>query len=407
MKKFTLLACLCALAFGQPVVAQEASQSGERAQEITYVEDPSQGYLFNRFKDNWFVTAEAGAGIYLAPNATVRDFMDRWNPAASIYVGKWFSPLLGIRGGVSWIKNKDLVEPGALGDSNAPMLNGLYKASYHELGGVFDVMLNVTNWLCGYYPGRKYSLVAYLGGGGYWSWFRDYDANGNKDGWEYMDDRLVAFRAGIINGYRITDAFQLSLDIRFTGLDNHPNEAGANWNKTAYNLHAFLGATYLFNKREWSAPIVPVCPEPENCDKYIAIINAADAKIADLEKQLKDCLEKPEPEPEEAPLATVYFPKNVFKISKNDANLLKEVAEVMKDNPDKTYILTGWADNYTGNDQINTRLRNNRVNGVEKYLLKQGVSQSQLVTKISAANLVDLGEKYQALGRAVTIEEGN
>ena len=77
----------------------------------------------------------------------------------------------------------------------------------------------------------------------------------------------------------------------------------------------------------------------------------------------------------------------------------------MKSSPDKHYTLTGWADNYTGNDVINVRLRHNRVNGVEKQLLKLGVPQSQLTATINNGNLVDLGEKYVALDRAVTIDE--
>ena len=161
----------------------------------------------------------------------------------------------------------------------------------------------------------------------------------------------------------------------------------------------------MFKKREWNAPIVPVCPEPENCDALRARLQAADARIADLEQQLKACLEKPEPEAKKAPLATIYYPKNVYKLTKKDVNVLTAVSEVMKDNPNTEYVITGWADNYTGNDQINTRLRHNRVNGVKKQLTKLGVPEGQVEAKVNHANLVDLGEKYQALGRAVTIEE--
>jgi hypothetical protein len=37
--------------------------------------------------------------------------------------------------------------------------------------------------------------------------------------------------------------------------------------------------------------------------------------------------------------------------------------------------------------------------------LKLGVPDAQVEATINHSNLVDLGEKYQALGRAVTIEE--
>lgn len=96
MKK-SLIALACALFMGQGMVAQTS-------QEVTYVEDPSQGYLFNQFKDNWFITGEGGINIFFSPNDSYRDWKDRWSPTASLYVGKWFSPIIGLRAGVNWLK---------------------------------------------------------------------------------------------------------------------------------------------------------------------------------------------------------------------------------------------------------------------------------------------------------------
>ena len=104
-------------------------------------------------------------------------------------------------------------------------------------------------------------------------------------------------------------------------------------------------------------------------------------------------------------IATIYYPINVAKINRTDAAILDAVAQVMKDNPNNEYKLTGWADNYTGNANINNRLRHNRVNGVEKYLKKQGVPAAQMQTTISEQNRLDLGIKYAPLDRCVTIEE--
>ena len=77
----------------------------------------------------------------------------------------------------------------------------------------------------------------------------------------------------------------------------------------------------------------------------------------------------------------------------------------MMSNPDKKYVLTGWADNYTGTDNINMRLRKNRAEGVAKLLVKTGVAENQLTVTTNNGNLSDLGEKCVALDRAVTIEE--
>ena len=410
MKKSAILALLCALFIGQNAFAQDN-------QEITYVEDPSQGYLFNSMKDNWFITGEGGVGFYLSPGDSERKWSDRMSPAASIYVGKWFSPLIGVRLGVNWLQTKGLSDaPSGAGiEWDQPLVDGkYYKQKFSEIGPVFDVMFNLTNWVCGYKPGRWYNLTAYAGAGGYWSMSKAYVEDDNsmygfdKDGWELNDDRVITFRAGIINSFNISKQVQLSLDIRYSGIDNHKDEAGEGWNKTSHDIQAYLGVTYLFKKREWNAPIVPVCPEPEDCEPLRARLQAADARIADLEQQLNDCLNRPAEvivEEEPAPLATIYYPINVFKLTRKDIDIVKACAQVMLDNPDKRYVITGWADNYTGNDKINTRLRQNRVAGVEKQLLKLGVPAEQFDVEINHNNLVDLGEKYQALGRAVTIEE--
>ncbi len=396
MKKATLLALACAFSMSFAAQAQEA------AQEVQYVEDPSQGYLFNQFKDNWFITGEAGANIYFSHGDSERKLGNRIAPAAGLYVGKWFSPLIGVRLGANWLQCKGISD---IPVPNGRPYNGVYKQKFNEFGPMFDVMLNITNWWCGYHPGRKYNFIAYAGGGGYWTMEKRLDANGKSEGWHNDHDRILAFRVGIMNNFNVSKQVQLGLDIRYTGLDNHKDEAGDAWNRTSHDLSAYLTCTYLFNKREWNAPVVPVCPEPENCDALRARLAAAEGRIADLENQLKDALNRPQPKAKKAPLATIYYPINIYRLTKKDINILDAVSNVMKENPSKHYTLTGWADNYTGTDQINIRLRHNRVNGVEKQLLKFGVPQSQITATINNGNLVDLGEKYVALDRAVTIDE--
>ncbi|MDE6041202.1 MAG: hypothetical protein K2F99_06440, partial [Muribaculaceae bacterium] len=68
-------------------------------------------------------------------------------------------------------------------------------------------------------------------------------------------------------------------------------------------------------------------------------------------------------------------------------------------------VLTGWADNYTGTDNINMRLRKNRADNVQKVLVRNGVPASQLTVTTNNGNLNDLGIKCVALDRAVTIDE--
>ncbi|MDE5811342.1 MAG: OmpA family protein [Muribaculaceae bacterium] len=403
MKK-GLLAVACAFMLGMSAYAQAE-------QEVVFVEDPSQGYLFNRFKDNWFIQAQGGGNVFLSPGDSHRDLIDRFEPAAGIYVGKWFSPILGMRIGGEFLKTKGLSEvadaPGV--QPGTGMVDGYYKQRFIHLGPSFDVMLSLINWWGGYSPTRVYDLQLYAGGGWYYTLTRDYNRNGHH--YHNCKDNVLEVRAGLINTFHVSKHFDVYLDMRFTALDNHRDEPDLRWNKTSYDLAAYLGVAYRFNRTQWYPPVVPVCPEPENCDPLRQRLADAEAKIADLDAQLKACLERPvevvkeEAPAPKAPLATIYFPINVSKLTPEDVRVVNAVAEVMKNNPDTKYVVTGWADNYTGNDRINTNLRKNRAASVERQLLNAGVPAGQFTTTINAGNLVDLGEKFVALDRATTIQE--
>ena len=398
MKKATLLACACALFMGVAANAQEATQ------ELQYQPDPSQGVLLNRMKDNWFITAEAGASFYIAPHGVHRAVADRFMPAASIYGGKWFSPVFGGRFGVNYLGLKGLAPSQRYIGAMPEMVNGYYKTKYAEIGPVFDLMVNLTNWWCGYKPNRVYNATVYAGAGAYFTLTRHYDAQGNSEGFKNADNDIINLRAGLINSFRISEQMQISLDLRATGLSDL---AGVDGNRKALALQAYLGFTYNFKKRDWTAPVVPIIPEPENCDALRARLAAADARIADLEQQLKDCLNRPVETVVEnnGPLATVYYPIGVSRLSRENQRVVKAIAHVMTQNSDKKYTVTGWADNYTGTDNINMRLRKNRAEGVAKLLKSNGVPASQINVTTNNGNLSDLGEKCVALDRAVTIEE--
>ena len=391
-----------ALAFGFAMLA--GSAMAQNAQEITYVEDPSQGYLFNRFRDNWFIQGEGGVTIGFTDEDNHRKLFDRLTPSAHLYVGKWFSPLLGVRIGASYVSVKGLSnDPNCVGLQpwEGKTEDGFWKTYQNYFGPSFSVMLNLTNWWCGYRPGRVYNAYLYGGGDFYWTFAKEQQNDGSFK-YKNCHDRVIGLHAGIVNEFNITKNFALGLDIRANAISNHTDE----WGKTFVAGEALLTATYKFNKSEWSAPIVPVCPPAENCDEYRARLQAADARIADLESQLKACLARPVEKQvvTKAPLATIYYPCNVYRLTSVDRKVLESVANVMKAEPNQKYTLTGWADNYTGTDAINIRLRKNRVETVKKQLMRYGVAEGQLNATTNNGNRVDLGDKCLTLDRAVTIE---
>lgn len=392
MKKATLLAAACALFVGaQSLAAQEPAEG------VTYVSDPSQGYLVNGMTDNWFITVEGGANVDLGSWGRVQDFTDRIAPAASIYAGKWFSPVFGGRFGVNWTQFKGIATgPDFLGATN-DKVGRFYKMKTNEIGPVFDLMINLTNWWCGYKPGRVYNATLYVGAGGYAS--LDGDWNDGKD-W------ITAVRAGLINSFNLSEQVALNLDLRWTGHDALLN--GTHGNGTNHNLAAFLGLTYKFKDREWAAPVVPVYPEPENCDPLRERLRAANDRIDQLEAALRDCQNRPVETivTKVGPLATVYYPIGVSRLSRENKRVVVAIANQMNSDEyaGKKFNLTGWADNYTGTEAINARLRAKRAEGVVNVLVQNGVDASRLNVVENNGNRV-AGEESVSLSRAVTIEE--
>lgn len=376
----------------------------QNAQEVTYVEDPSQGYLFNKFSSNWFIQAEGGVGMGFTTHDNNRNVGDRFTPSAKLYVGKWFSPILGLRIGGDFTSVKGVSKFGkTLGAQPWERLvkDEYYKTKVNYFGAAFDVMLSLTNWWCGYKPNRVYNAYIYAGGGLYWPMTKQ-ETGVDEYSWKYGKDRTIVIRAGLNQDFNISKHFALGLDLRASALDNHTDGG----NGTTIVAEALISATYKFGNSEWHAPVVPVCPPAENCDEYRARLQAADARIADLESQLKACLSRPVEKQvvTKAPLATIYYPINVYRLTSVDRKVLESVAAVMNGDTSKKYTLTGWADNYTGTDAYNKRLRENRVNTVKNQLVKYGVNEGQLNATINNGNRVDLGDKCLTLDRCVTIE---
>lgn len=415
MKKITLLAFACAMFFA-PMA---------NAQEVTYVEDPAQGYIFNRFQDNWFVEAEGGAGVMLSTWDRVGKFKERLGWKAQLAVGKWFSPVIGLRIGGEINKMRGFTDVraahGALGvrPTNPKSLDNNHEGktyqNFNNIGGFGDVLINVTNWFCGYKPGRFYNATVYAGGGIHWVFEREGGAANGK--WKYNGgreghSRNFSARAGLLNSFAISKHVNILLDLRFEMIQEHIDGHGQRtWVEYP---SALLGFRYNFNRTDWSAPVVPVCNDVVVVDNKAELdalkqkLAQANAKISDLEYQLAECLKKIKPQDpnvvvKQGPLATIYYPIGKSNITPVQMEVVNAVAEVMKAE-DKNYLLTGWADNYTGTDAINRKLRVDRVNGVKNTLVKKGIDAARLQAETNNENLVNLGPQCAPLGRAVTIE---
>lgn len=76
-------------------------------------------------------------------------------------------------------------------------------------------------------------------------------------------------------------------------------------------------------------------------------------------------------------LRGVNFAFDSYKLDAKSQSILNEAAEVIKSNPGKNVVLTGWTDSI-GTDAYNARLSQNRANVVKQYLSEQGVPASRM-----------------------------
>ncbi len=76
-------------------------------------------------------------------------------------------------------------------------------------------------------------------------------------------------------------------------------------------------------------------------------------------------------------LRGVNFAFDSYALDGKAMGILNEAAEIIKSNPNKRVILTGWTDS-KGTDAYNAKLSQNRANSVKSYLAKQGIPASRM-----------------------------
>ena len=75
----------------------------------------------------------------------------------------------------------------------------------------------------------------------------------------------------------------------------------------------------------------------------------------------------------------LYFIIGKSEIRPDEAFKLGQIAQILKDNPDATITVTGYADSGTGTDEINRELSEQRASVVVEMLKKAGIAASRII----------------------------
>lgn len=387
MKKTVFAALFVATGVAMPAMLAAAPQEEDKT-------EPSKEIVLNKFKDNWMISLEGGADFSLGRFDSHADFGKRIAPVFGLNVEKWFSPVIGLRIGADYygLKGAALWGNGIGGEK---LDNNYYKQSYALVTPALDVMGDLASLFCGYRE-RVYSPILYIGMG--------IPVAVSGDG-EIANGVNMGMRGGLLNRFRLSDAWAINLDLRFDVLETTIAEEGNH----AKAFSALVGVTYKFKNRGWKSPEVPVVApvagkySDAEGDALVAQLRDANRKIANLEQQLAECKNRPAEKviEEQAPVVTVYYNINSSDLQPKDRIVLRAVAKAIKANEGKKYVITGYADSETGTAAFNNKLRKARAERVYDALVSYGVNPDQLEQKTSDAKLDRFGSYI--LDRAATI----
>ena len=366
--------------------------------KVTVVEEestaPWRGFVTNGFWDNWFISIGAGGQVYFGEYDSKDDFGRRITPTFDFSVGKWLMPTLGVRAQVGGFTLKGLTtDPANIYAKGPSRVDGYYKQKWQQFNVHVDGLLNLSNWIGGYRTDRFYEAVPFAG-------------FGMIHGCSSVDNTKFMFVAGLINKMRLSNAFDFNIEIKGS-LVPQAFDGDTGGSKGEGILGVTAGFTYKFNqRREKPTEIISTGVSPE-------MLSAAEAKLAEQIRRadrLQDELNqarKAQPqvvkEVKAAPLA-IFFNINKANITAKEMINLKYYAEIIKNNPNQVYRVTGYADKATGTPAYNQKLSEKRAQNVADALVKKfGVkaSQLQVVGKGGVDNLYEGGVQ---LSRVVIVE---
>jgi outer membrane protein OmpA-like peptidoglycan-associated protein len=324
-------------------------------------------WLANKPGSNWFLSLRAGMGgvwgeskpHFTSPWNWFRNKDGYWHPTAGLALGKWFSPVWGLRldanyGGVESFSSGEMV------------------SATHYIAGTSDFLVNLKNFFLPYNPKGLFNPVLYAGAG---------VLRTDKSSTEPAFFNFIT-KGGLQLNFRLSNAVDVFADGQLIlvpgGFDRNPASTIANADVIT---NATIGLTYRFNFRHFiKAPVVdqnlldalnkeindlrnrpqvvcppvPVCPEPA--------------------KKVETVAKQPQVE-----LTPVFFKVSSYLIEENQLVSIERAAQYLLDNPKAKLEITAYSDKETGSVNFNLNLSEKRANAVLDLLVQKfSIDKSRL-----------------------------
>ncbi len=371
MNKKTFVAAIAFAVAAGPVLASPTELKSDTTDIVEYSNDKYKVET-NRFWSNWFISAGAGAQIYIGDHDKQASFGSRLSPALDVAVGKWFTPGIGVRLMYSGLSYKGATQDGthSTGDYLGADKGWTYKQKFHYFNFHVDAMFNLMNLIGGYKEKRIYSLSPYFG-------------VGVMRVTNEPKKAAISGHFGLLNSFRLCSALDLNLDLRANiTSDEWDGETGGRSGEGAFA--ATLGLAYKINPRGWNRAktVYRTVYNNDELDAMRDKLNKMGEENARLQKALA---EKNEKEAQAvvkqiAASSLIVFPIGESELSNEARANLGMLAEVIKQGDSSAvYTITGYADKGTGSAKRNERLSKERAEAVRDCLVKEyGVDKAQL-----------------------------
>ena len=328
---------------------------------------------YDEFSGHWLIGVQGGIGQTLGETR----FGTLISPAASVWFGYQFTPVWGLRAGLSGWQAKGAVVDGS---------TSVYR--YNYLQGNVDVLVDLCG-IAGYRADRAVSpyLFAGIGVNGAFN-----NGEAQELGPRLPEDNLLwdgskvlpVGRFGVGMGVRITDAVHFNIEVNANVLGdafNSKRGSAVDW-----QLGALAGFTFKIGlKKERAAEEVPVVepapaaepvPEPEPAAEPEPAPVASATAVAAAGQSLEGA-EYAAPA-FEAVEENVFFLIGQSSIRESEASKVDAVADVLRANPQTRVTVTGHADRETGSAERNMELSRERAENVAAALIAAGIEADRI-----------------------------
>ena len=306
------------------------------------------------FNPHWYMQAQAGAS-YTVGEAKFGDLI---SPAMGIYAGYQFSPIWGLRAGLSgWEAKGAWVSP-----------KTVYK--YNYLQGNIDATLDLGNLFCKYNPKRFFNPYMFAGIGINGAFNNDDAVAINNKGYkmEYIweDNKVnVVGRLGLGTNLRLSDKVYFNIEANANVMSDHYNSKKAG--NPDWQFNALAGFTFKFGKTHKKTEPVYYDPEP---------VRPAPEPAPVVE---------PEPAPAPAPVVKadpmqqeIFFTISSAKIRQSEESKLEALVAYLNEHQNAKVEVCGYADKDTGNAAINKHWSERRANAIAEALKAKGIAADRI-----------------------------